>query len=179
MNKNIQYFSKFFNILIGYVRIKILRSHYLIRKISVMNFTAVIICYSNYLVSTIFIFSYTSSRTSLEPSECGEDIGSVGSGTVITIPGPAKPTTNVSVANSTCHVSLINNRFEENRDSTCTKGNTSLQQGQPPPPPSSLLPPVQPVQQRTQVVSDHDSVGTCDFISSVSFPQLFFPSLPA
>lgn len=118
----------------------------------------------------IFVFSYTSSRTSLEPSECGEDMGSVVGATVITIPGSTKPTTNISVSNSACHVSLITNQFEENCDSTYTERSSCSQQLLPPPP--SLLPPV--VQQRSQVVSDHDSVGMIQFYTSAGILLNFF-----
>ncbi|VBB26186.1 unnamed protein product [Acanthocheilonema viteae] len=112
---------------------------------------------------------YTSSRTSLEPSECGEDTGSVGGATVITIPGSVKPTTNVSVTSSTCHVSLISNQFEENCSSTYTRRSSCLQQVAPPPPPS--LPPP-PVQQRPQAVSDHDSMSLNSTLSTLSGQSL-------
>uniref|UniRef100_A0A0R3RL19 SAM domain-containing protein n=1 Tax=Elaeophora elaphi TaxID=1147741 RepID=A0A0R3RL19_9BILA len=105
---------------------------------------------------------YTSSRTSLEPSECGEDMGSVGA-TVIAISGSVKASNDVAVTNSACHVSLISNQFEENCSSTFTRRSSCLQS---PPPPSSVPPP--PVQQRTQVVSDHDSMSLNSTLSTLS-----------
>ncbi|VDK85723.1 unnamed protein product, partial [Onchocerca ochengi] len=112
---------------------------------------------------------YASSRTSLEPSEYGEDIGSTGT-TVIAISGSTKP--NVSSAHlksslnndipSACQVSLINHQFMENCDPIYTKRSNWLPQVSP----SSLPPP--PTQQRSQVVSDHDSMSLNSTLSTLS-----------